>query len=179
MLTIVKGDLLKSDCDIIAHQCNCQGVMGSGIAKQIRLQFPEAYQAFKDDDRTPREKLGTFTRGYNTSCNLDRAIFCYNLYGQLHFGRFNVLYTDYHALGAAINRMLLNVKEREKAIYNAAGGPPRLHTAWKKLREGTLFKIGLPYGIGCGLANGEWKMVEGIIENASVAHGREIFLYQL
>jgi hypothetical protein len=41
MVKIVKGDLLKSDCQYIAHGVNCQGVMNSGIAKQIRDKYPE------------------------------------------------------------------------------------------------------------------------------------------
>lgn len=35
-----KGDVLealrKGEVDIVIHQTNCQGVMGSGIAKQIK-----------------------------------------------------------------------------------------------------------------------------------------------
>ena len=31
-----KGNLLQADAPMIAHQVNCQGVMGAGIARQIR-----------------------------------------------------------------------------------------------------------------------------------------------
>ena len=44
MIHYVKGNLLDSDCDYICHQVNCQGVMGSGIAKQIRERWPEVYK---------------------------------------------------------------------------------------------------------------------------------------
>ena len=36
MVKIVKGDLLKSDCQYIVHGVNCQGVMNSGIANGNR-----------------------------------------------------------------------------------------------------------------------------------------------
>lgn len=42
------GDVLTNpDSNIIMHGCNCQGVMGSGIAKQIKLLFPEAYEHYR------------------------------------------------------------------------------------------------------------------------------------
>ena len=30
------GNILDAQTDVIAHQVNCQGVMGAGLAKQIR-----------------------------------------------------------------------------------------------------------------------------------------------
>ncbi len=41
MITYHNGDLLKSKCEIIAHQCNLQGVFGGGIAYQIKKKFPD------------------------------------------------------------------------------------------------------------------------------------------
>lgn len=40
------GDLLESPHRLILHGCNAQGVMGSGIAKQIRKKFPEAFEEY-------------------------------------------------------------------------------------------------------------------------------------
>ncbi|MET3289633.1 UNVERIFIED_CONTAM: O-acetyl-ADP-ribose deacetylase (regulator of RNase III) [Brevibacillus sp. OAP136] len=36
---IKKGDLLQASEPIIGHQVNCQGVMGSGIAKAIWVRY--------------------------------------------------------------------------------------------------------------------------------------------
>lgn len=41
-------DLLKSDTDLIAHQVNCLGVMGAGVAAQIKAKYPEVYKSYKD-----------------------------------------------------------------------------------------------------------------------------------
>lgn len=45
----IKGDLLsladKGQFDIIMHGCNCQNIMGAGIALQIKKRFPQAYEA--------------------------------------------------------------------------------------------------------------------------------------
>ena len=33
------GDILHTEADVICHQVNCKGVMGAGLAKQIRYQL--------------------------------------------------------------------------------------------------------------------------------------------
>ena len=51
MVSHINGDLLKVqkelNLDVICHQVNCQGVMGSGIAKQIRDTYPIVYDNYK------------------------------------------------------------------------------------------------------------------------------------
>ncbi len=41
MISYHEGDLLKSNCDVICHQVNLQGVMGGGLALQIARKFPQ------------------------------------------------------------------------------------------------------------------------------------------
>lgn len=44
MIYNIVGDLLKQDkVDIICHQTNCKGVMGAGIAFQIKRTYPEVF----------------------------------------------------------------------------------------------------------------------------------------
>jgi len=47
MITKIVGDALDVTDGIIVHGCNCQGVMGAGIAFAIRKRYPEAYLAYK------------------------------------------------------------------------------------------------------------------------------------
>jgi O-acetyl-ADP-ribose deacetylase (regulator of RNase III) len=59
----VKGDLLKlakaGSFDIIVHGCKCFCTMGAGIAKEIAMNFPEAYQVDRKTVKGDRAKLGT------------------------------------------------------------------------------------------------------------------------
>lgn len=48
MVKYVKGDLFATDLDIIAHGCNCQGAMGSGVANIVRQRYSKAYHAYLD-----------------------------------------------------------------------------------------------------------------------------------
>jgi hypothetical protein len=65
----VKGNLLDlaeaGEFEVIVQGCNCHGVMGSGIAKEIRDRYPEAYAV---DQATPAgdyNKLGNYTVVYD------------------------------------------------------------------------------------------------------------------
>ena len=43
------GDLLSVKNGIVAHGCNMRGVMGSGVARQIKAMYPEAFDAYQAD----------------------------------------------------------------------------------------------------------------------------------
>ncbi|MEL6772315.1 MAG: macro domain-containing protein [Bacteroidota bacterium] len=64
-MTTLEGDLLDlalaGRFDVIVHGANCQCTMGAGIAKAIRKQFPEAYEADRATEKGDRSKLGTIT----------------------------------------------------------------------------------------------------------------------
>jgi len=59
MIRYVKGDLLASNMGVIAHGCNCHGVMGAGIARQIRAKWPNVYEVYKLKHRVMGLELGT------------------------------------------------------------------------------------------------------------------------
>lgn len=79
----VKGDLLtlfkEGKFDAIAHGANCHHLMGAGIAKQIKDQFPESYYADLTSLKNVH-KLGDFTR-----CKTEFGDI-YNLYTQFEPG---------------------------------------------------------------------------------------------
>lgn len=64
-LKIAEGNLLDmaeaGDFDIIVQGCNCWCTMGSGIAKQIRERYPQAYDADCRTGRGDYMKLGAYT----------------------------------------------------------------------------------------------------------------------
>lgn len=58
----IEGDLIllaqKGEFDVIIHGCNCFCTMGAGIAKSIKKEFPEAFQADKKTEYGDKNKLG-------------------------------------------------------------------------------------------------------------------------
>lgn len=151
MLRVIKGDLLRSDCNVIIHQANCFATMGAGIAKQIKSRYPKAYDADKmySVPVGSRERLG----GYSLATVGDKVIV--NMYSQYHYGRGKQ--TDYGAMKKALTNILIDVTHRGMSDI----------------------KIGMPYGIGCGLAGGDWKIVENIIREVSREKNWNIYLYKL
>lgn len=150
MIHHIKGNLLTSDCDVIIHQSNCQMGFGSGIAGQIRQQYPEAYEAFMADTREPTMKLGFYSDAISNGKHI------YNMYSQYNYGRdTRVVYTNYDAIAFGLDQIIPVV-----------------------IAENPEAKIGLPYLIGCGLANGDWNKVRLILEKASKLHGVDLYLYE-
>lgn len=149
MLIYEKGDLLKSDCTIIMHQANCFSTMGAGIAKLIAELYPEAEIADREYIGKPEDKLGKFS--FATVKNITIV----NLYGQFHYGRGKQ--TNYKMLEKAINDFIEFAKENKI----------------------NMDKIGVPYKMGCGLAGGDWAIVEKILFEQSEKHNLNIYIYQL
>ncbi len=65
MMKLHYGNLIEmaknGEFDVIIHGSNAQGVMGSGIAKHIKDNFPEAYAADLKTIKGDRNKIGTFS----------------------------------------------------------------------------------------------------------------------
>ncbi|MGH1541486.1 MAG: macro domain-containing protein [Arenicella sp.] len=98
-MKVVQGDLIKlaleGDFDVIIHGCNCFCAMGAGIAKTIKAEFPEAYQADLNTTKGDRNKLGSFSSA--TVIRGQHQITIVNAYSQFHWqGKGNK--ADYQAI---------------------------------------------------------------------------------
>jgi len=142
MITYKNGDLLKSNCNIICHQVNCQGVMGSGIAKQIRATYPHIFSKYKQ--LCEQNKL-EYLMGVAQICAISEAKTHYiaNMFAQLHYLPRGINHTNYEMFRLCCQQLktLIPIEIAD-----------------------TEFTIGFPYGIGCGLGGGDWNIVRKIIE---------------
>lgn len=138
MIKHIKCDIFKSGADIICHQVNCQGVMGSGIAKQVREKYPIVYRDYKRmcDIYAPNALLG-IAQFIETDGAPFKGIF--NLFGQEKFGYDGKRYTDY----VALYKCLEKVKEETM---------------------GDKHTIAIPYLMGCYRGGGNWNVVYKMIE---------------
>lgn len=152
MVKIIDGDLLKSGADIICHQVNCQGVMGSGVAKQIKEKYPEAYEEYKrlcDGYTDKAYLLGVAQRV--CCCDEDATIVC-NLFAQENYGYNGKCFTDIKALRKCLEDV---------------------HSCYNRLRQGLFgVRIAMPYKIGCVRGGANWEevlaMIEEIFEDGEV-----------
>lgn len=156
MIHNVIGNLLTSNCDYICHQVNCQGVMGSGIAKQIRDKWPWVYDYYRNRldylgliGVPCEEALGNVDIVLITDSEPDR--FVLNLYAQDNYGYNGLRYTSYDAFAMCLGQV--------SAIV------PKGHT------------IGFPKNIGCGLGGGNWKVIYALIEEI-LGKDYEVYIYE-
>ena len=116
-IQIIQGNILSATNSIICQQVNCQGVMGAGLAKQIRDKYPTVYTQYKRDV-TPNS-LGTCLFVPVPDGNIIA-----NLYAQFNYGR-GGRYTDYDALTKCLTRVAQVSKERNIPValpYNIGCG---------------------------------------------------------
>ena len=137
MLIFEKGNIVTGNYPVFCHQVNCKGVMGAGLARQIRNKYPEVYREYKDICNNDKAILGvchyTKTSDYRI---------CVDMFAQDGFGR-DKQYTDYNAFKACLRGLELFL---------------RFHHC---------DTIAFPYGIGCGLAGGDWYIILGMLKDFS------------
>lgn len=139
MIIYKSGNLLNITSGVIAHGCNAQGVMGSGVAKLIKEKYPTAYRQYL----TMNKQLGTVELVHVT-----KNLWVANCITQEFYGRdTNKVYVNYHAVDTCF-RTLNNLN----------------------------IQINIPL-IGAGLANGDWAVIEEII-NSAIPH-KEVICWKL
>lgn len=158
MLHYKVGNLLDAPQICIAHQVNCQGVMGSGVAKAIKEKYPKVYEHYKGlcDIKTSKELLGTSLEVY---CKIgERTVI--NLFGQELYGYDGSRYTSYVALTTALDGAF-----RLVASENRNYGDP--------------LEIAVPYKMGCDRGGGDWKIVSEILDELSYKYDVDVYIYSL
>ena len=99
------GNLLDAQTDVIAHQVNCQGVMGSGVAKQIKDKWANVYTVY----RAEYDLFTDLNKSLLGNCQLVQVNdhqYVANLFGQAKYGRDGKRYTDYEALYESLERLV-------------------------------------------------------------------------
>lgn len=152
--------LLNGEVDFIAHCCNSQGVMGSGIAKEIKERIPEAYMAYRRHYEMLQER-GTL-RHFLGSCVEGGKVL--NLIGQEYYGRDKKRYVNYGALASALSHCFHVIQfevDEEIGIY-----PPTI-------------TVGIPYNMASDRAGGNWEIVLELIEHCLADYVKDVVIYKL
>lgn len=124
------GDVLNTSSDLICHQTNCRGVMGAGVAKQIRdkLLTKEQFKQYrKRCDREGSSNLGTLQI---LQCKNKSIV---NMFAQVDCDE-SVRQTNYTALRLCFEKLEMLCRKNH-------------------------LTAAIPGYIGCGLAGGDWNYV--------------------
>lgn len=131
----INGNLLDSHAEIIIHQVNCQGVMGSGVAKAIKEKWPVVffkYKKFVDDNN---DVLGTVLPVMVTE--QQRVL---NLFSQFNYGYDGQRYTSYDAVDTCLKKV---------AKYCSDNGVKTL---------------AMPYNMACGRGGANWNIIMEMVK---------------
>lgn len=134
-MEIIERDILDVRTGAIAHQVNCRGCMGAGLALQIRKAYPRVFARYRALCRgrgDPGSLMGTVQPVW---ANASRKLLVLNLFAQHDISRDRAM-TDLDALGAIAQKLRI------------------------KQQAGELGEIHLPWKLGCGLGGGDWEAVE-------------------
>lgn len=101
--TLIEGNLLDAKADFVCHQVNCQGKMGSGVAKAIREQYPQVYEQYLElynlycKYGKQSELLGKtqYVRVYKEQT--DKPYYIVNMFAQNNYGYDGKQYTSLEA----------------------------------------------------------------------------------
>ena len=133
--------------NVIAHSCNCQNVMGGGIAKQIKDRYPKAFEA--DTERWSNE----YNDGGNWRCQIGD-------YSKAVIENKGTIYNLYTQSGYSTERRQVNYEYFWQALKNM-----QEDLLFIQHETGEQQVLGLPYGISCGLAGGNWGIIKAMIED--------------
>ena len=141
IVSTVKGDLIQrakeGHYNAIVQGCNCFCKMGAGIAKQIKNEFPIAYQVDCETEEGDRSKLGDFTVATVYIGNAKWPVAIVNAYTQYDTATVDDKSpVDY----GAIAKVFIKINEDFTGEY-----------------------IGIPK-IGAGLAGGDWNIIKTLID---------------
>lgn len=163
-MIIMEGNLLHTPIQIVAHQVNCCGVMGAGVARQIKNLYPEVYYAYASyvKDFTELNDMPPLGECLVQETDDGRHIIL-NVFGQDGYGR-DKQYTDYEALRKGfVNGIRWVRDEYQNGEY-----------------YGMLqLTIAIPYKIGCGLAGGDWEVVKNMLERMEIEENVLFVAYEL
>ena len=149
MIRYEQGNLFETPDQYIAHGCNACGVMGSGVALQIKERYPEAFEAYKKtwvDIAEVRKDLG-----------LDSPLLGFT--PLLPLGTNIIVHTK--------NKTIINMITQE--YY----GNDQRHVNYEAVqscfeslaRIENISSLSIPK-IGAGLGGGDWEIIAKIIEKA-------------
>lgn len=136
-IKLIKGNVLDSDAPIIAHQVNCMGVMGAGVAKCVRERYPDVMTTYT---RWCKDYNSKILLGMVLDYCTDKNQVIANCFAQEKTG--SGRQTNYEAFYMCLENL------RKAVDY-----------------YGFEHRIAFPYKIGCGLGGGDWDVILAMIKS--------------
>lgn len=148
----INDSILNTHCKYIAHGVNNQDVMRSGVAKVLFEEYPEVKKEYHRHNKQVRyDFLGSI---HLIDCK-EKLVF--NCYTQECFGYYGIKYVSYDAIESCFENIVRISQDKSLGhLFNELAIPK----------------------IGCGLAGGNWNIVEKII-NEVTGDKLDVYVYYI
>lgn len=150
--TMINKNIIFAEENIIAHGCNCQGKMNSGVAKAIRNRWPHVYVMYYSEFLHKSIKLGEamlIPVDLENAPNYKKIVA--NCYTQEFYGYDDKPYASIEAIKSSLTQV---------ADYAVKQN----------------FSVALP-PIGCGLGGLSWNDVGPVVEKIFNGRGVRFQVY--
>lgn len=151
MIHYIHDDITKSQCDIICHQVNCQGVMNSGVAKAIREKWPEVYEQYREDYEYAVMNNHPMLGNLSICTRTKDGKIIVNMFAQEFYGYSGQKFTSYDAFWSCLMRIKQWVKDDQTLAF--------------------------PLKIGSDRGGAKWPVIRTMIEQA--LYDKEVYIYYL
>lgn len=180
LLIEVQGNLLNATEPVIVQQLNCLCVRGHGLAANIAKKFPYAdvygtrralgnrNMAIPDDRGVPGEIVVSYPDNNVNGSNMPIVI---GLYGQFDYGKPN--------LNGNYKYLKRTTQEQDNYELRVQWFSEALEKLKIWLINNHIPAVAFPYGIGCGLAGGDWKIYSQLLKNFAEQSPHKVIIYKL
>jgi len=175
----VNGDLLDATEPVIVQQLNCLCVRGHGLAASIAERFPYAdvygarralgnrNLAIPEDRGVPGEIVVSYPDTASPN-KISESPIIIGLYGQFDYGKPDG-YKYIKRTTTKQDNYELRVKWFTEALAKLK--------IW--LIDNQISAVAFPYGIGCGLAGGDWKIYSKLLKDFAEHAPYKVVIYKL
>jgi hypothetical protein len=138
-MQIINKNILTVDKGVICHQVNCKGVMGKGIAKDIRDKWPKVYGAYYRYCKRAEHDFTLLSHCLRVEIN--DSLIVANIFSQYDYNKKAPFtkHTEYGALDNALAELRGFTFISQMPVY-------------------------FPHRYGCINGGGDWEVVKKIID---------------
>lgn len=165
--TVIAGNILETRLPIV-QQCSCLATRKCGLAKSISNRFPkhgDFYTRRKKNGKIVPDRPGTILVSKDPAGVEPAVIALFAQWTPGKAGRKN----NYAKSYVNEDNEVVEVDDTEEGRVNM------FKSCISELDKLKLKHVAMPYGIGCGLAGGDWNVYEKIIADSSTP----VVLYKL
>lgn len=148
MITKIKGNIFESDAEAIVNPVNCDGIMGKGLALEIKKKYPSVFLQYRK--------------------------FCKS--GELVIGKVLLVKTKEEQPKYIINFPTKNHWRNPSEYSYIKLGLGSLKSLLKKYQP-KINSIAIP-ALGCGLGGLKWEEVSKMIEESLKDLDVDIYIFQ-